>query len=333
MMLSSSLSLQTATRRLVTLALRSSRHHHPRPWHQYASVCQFSTMSLIKELRAASGAPIVDCKKALSNSDNDLKAALDWLREHGAAKVSSKVADREAREGLVAIALTAQHKAASLVAVSSETDFAGRSQTFVDLVEFCAQAALLQTNDTTAEPLVQVLQNDSTVESAMSDAMVAIRENLSLSHATKVTASPEGGVVVGYVHGRILPSQAGTAAALVSLAPLDNNNNKDTDKMLETGKKLAMHIVAAKPQYLDSTSIPDDIVEAERDLLAKQIADSGKPPAIVQKIVNGRLHKFYATTCLLQQSHMIEEGNPQIQKHLTSMGMKLLHYELLSVVN
>ena len=175
------------------------------------------------------------------------------------------------------------------------------------------------------------METNDSVGQAIKEAMVSIRENLSLRHATKVTAPP-GGVVVGYVHGRILPSSAGTAAAVVSLAPLENNT-VDRSILLETGKKLAMHIVAAKPQYLDANSVPQEVVDAERDILSKQIADSGKPPEIVQKIVTGRLQKFYATICLLQQSHMIEEGNPVIQKHLKSLGMQLHQFELISVGN
>lgn len=290
-------------------------------------------MDLIKDLRAASGAPIVDCKKALANSNNDLKAALDWLREHGAAKVSSKVGDRTAEEGLVGVMVSGDQKSASLVHVASETDFAGRSSTFVDLVTYCAGATLDAKSSTgvldTAD-LAKAKYDSKTVEEALKEAIVAIRENLSLSYAARIEAE-EGGVVVGYVHGRVLPSQAGTAAALLDLAPLDGSKTMDEETMQEIGKKLAMHIVAAKPQYKDMESVPADVVEAERDILTKQIGDSKKPPEIIQKIVDGRMRKFYETTCLLEQAHMIEDDNPKIGKYLEKLGLRMNNYYLISV--
>jgi len=300
-------------------------------------VRSFSTMDLIKELRTASGAPIVDCKKALAASDNDSKAALDWLREHGAAKVSSKVADREAKEGLVGVAISDDNKSASLVHVASETDSAGRSETFVDLVTYCANAALQQEQTgggaIDVATLLQAKHDDGgkTVEQAIKDATVAIRENLSLSYAARLSAEDEG-VVVGYVHGRILPSNAGTAAALVDIAPLDGTSIIPKEELLEIGKMLAMHIVAAKPEYLDVDSVPEEVVQAEKDILMKQIAmESNKPPEIVEKIVIGRLRKYFERTCLMEQKHLIEDENPQIGKFLQEKGLKLNSYQLLSV--
>lgn len=291
-------------------------------------------MDLIKDLRATSGAPIVDCKKALANSNNDLKLALVWLREQGAAKVSSKVGDREAKDGLVGVKISDNNKAASLVQVASETDFAGRSSTFVDLVTFCADAAL-EAKDASGlldvADLLKAEHDSKTVEEAVNEAIVSIRENLSLSVAVRLEAE-EAGVVVGYVHGRVLPSQAGTAAALLDLAPIDGNHQSfDEETLLDIGKKLAMHIVAAKPQYQNIQGVPQDAVEAERELLEKQIGDSKKPPEIVKKIVEGRLRKFYESICLLEQSHMIEEGNPKIGKHLQDLGVRLNTFHLVSV--
>ena len=191
-----------------------------------AAACCFSTMQLIKDLRAKSGAPIVDCKKALAHSDNDMQAALTWLREHGAAKVSSKTADREASEGLVGLSLSDDDKKASLVLVKSETDFAGRSDAFSQLVTFCADAALEQLSwkngKIAAAELLALTHNSKTVQTALDEAKVAIRENLQLGHiwSWSTPADKKGGVLVGYVHGKISPSiNAGTAAALVDLSP------------------------------------------------------------------------------------------------------------------
>jgi elongation factor Ts len=276
----------------------------------------------------------VDCKKALANSNNDLNAALDWLREHGAAKVSSKVGDREAKEGLVGLTISNDHKSASLVQVSSETDFAGRSEAFVHLVSFCADAAL-QKKDINgavqASDLLSATRDSKTVQEAMDEAKVAIRENLQLGNILSLSAQ-DNGVLVGYVHGRVLPSNAGTAAAIVDLSPDDDGKKSvGQDLLLETGKKLAMHIVAAKPQYLNPESVPTDILEGEKNILKKQLEDSKKPPEIFEKIVSGKIRKFYETVCLTEQAHMIEEDNPKISKNLKDLGIKLNRFEILSI--
>ena len=292
-----------------------------------------STMELIKNLRASSGAPIVDCKKALKETDNDVDAALDWLRAHGAAKVSSKVGDREAREGLVGLSVSPDSQTAAMVYVASETDFAGRSETFVDLVTHCAEAAhasAAKKGDATVEDILKAEHNSKTVEAAISEAMIAIRENLSLASATTFQAV-DGGVVVGYVHGRILPSQAGSAAAVVDLAPLDANTSVKKDKMIETGKMLAMHIVAAKPQFMVPADVPQELVDAETEILMQQTSGTNKPPEIVEKIVQGRLRKYYESICLTEQAHMIEEDNPKIGKYLKGLGLRLNRFSLVSV--
>lgn len=305
-------------------------------------------MELIKNLRTASGAPIVDCKKALAQTDNDLQAALDWLREHGAAKVSSKVGDREASEGLVGFHVSDDSSAAALVHVASETDFAGRSDTFCELVEACAEAALQQQQQSSSSSSTdgvlsvadvlkltvtqQSTNEEKTIEKLFTEAVVAIRENLSLTQATSFASTSSDGVVAGYVHGRVLPSNAGRAAAMVELSPIDTASTAvDKDTMLEVGKLLAMHIVAAKPKYLNPDSVPADILEEERSMLTKQMADTKKPPEIMEKIVNGRLRKFYESICLVEQNHMIEEGNPKIGKHLESLGLQLHRYALVSI--
>lgn len=292
-----------------------------------------STMELIKNLRSSSGAPIVDCKKALKETDNDVDAALDWLRAHGAAKVSSKVGDRDALEGLVGLSVSPDSQTAAMVYVASETDFAGRSETFVDLVTFCAEAAhssAAKNGTSSVEDILKTEHNSKTVEAAISDAMIAIRENLSLASATTFQAE-DGGVIVGYVHGRILPSHAGSAAAVVDLAPLDTNTHVDKESMIETGKMLAMHIVAAKPQFLVPADVPEKLVNAETDILMQQTSGTNKPPEIVEKIVQGRLRKYYEAICLNEQAHMIEEGNPKISKYLKGLGLRLNRFSLVTV--
>lgn len=213
-----------------------------------------------------SGAPIVDCKKALTDSEGDLEKAMDWLRQHGAAKAASKVSGREAVEGLVACQVSEDGKTASIVKVSSETDFAGRSSSFVKLVTHVAGATLSSDKDGAIEAdTLKGLQYESkSVQTALEEAIVAIRENLGLTSATKLSTAD--GMLVQYVHRRVDGSIAGMSAAVVELV-----GDADPATIQEAGRKLAMHIVAAKPKYLDAAGVPADVVAKERDMLLSQV--------------------------------------------------------------
>lgn len=229
------------------------------------SFADFSMLQL-KDLRAASGAPIVDCKKALVETSGNIEDAMDWLRQHGAAKAAQKVSGREAEEGLVACKVTADGKSASLVKVSSETDFAGKSQAFVDFVHHVADAALSSDQEGPLDSeAVLALQSDSKpVKTALEEAIVAIRENLGISSAFKMTS--EDGMLVSYVHGKVSDNaSAGSSAAIVELA--GKLVEEDPQATMDIGKKLAMHIVASKPAYLTVEDIPEEILEKERAIL------------------------------------------------------------------
>ena len=233
------------------------------------------TMDQLKDLRARSGAPIVDCKKALNDSEGDLDKAMDWLRQHGAAKASSKVSGRDATEGLVACKVDPSGKTASLVLVSSETDFAGRSPAFVDLITHVADAALLAGNDSSGslhdnQDALMALEADSkSIKTALEEAIVAIRENLGIKSAIRFHVDDDSNsILVGYVHGRVDGSNAGSAAAIVEIA---GSADASTELMQEVGKKLAMHVVAAKPEYLDPEGVPAEAIEKERSILESQV--------------------------------------------------------------
>lgn len=254
------------------LVLRSSRVAMPRTPQFVGSTRCFADFSMaqIKELRATSGAPIVDCKKALGETNGNVEEAMDWLRQHGAAKTAKKVSGRDATEGLVACTISPDGKSASLVKVSSETDFAGKSQAFVDFVEHVANATLSSESAGSLESdHVLGLESDSkSVQTALEEAIVAIRENLGVSKALKLTTSDDNFMWVSYVHGRMGPdSSAGSAAAIVELG----GTGVDSAVIAEAGKKLAMHIVAAKPSYLTPDDIPADEIERERSILQGQV--------------------------------------------------------------
>ena len=229
------------------------------------------SMSQLKDLRAMSGAPIVDCKKALTETSGDIEQAMDWLRQHGAAKASQKVSGRDADEGLVSCTVSEDGKSASIVKVASETDFAGKSPAFVEFVTHVADATLKSSASGSLEPetVLSLESGSKSVQTALEEAIVAIRENLGVASAMKMTT--DNGMLVAYVHGRVDGSNAGSAAAVVELV----GDKLDADAIAENGKKLAMHIVAAKPSYLDPDSVPNDIVEKEKAVLLGQVSSSG----------------------------------------------------------
>lgn len=229
-------------------------------------------MSQVKELRNTSGAPIVDCKKALTETGGDIEKSLDWLRQHGTAKASKKLGDREAEEGLVACAVSEDGKSASIVKVSSETDFAGKSDAFVGLAchVACATMSSSAYGDLDPESTVLGLEFDSkSVQTALEEAIVAIRENLGVKKAVKLTTGDDG-LLVAYVHGKADgSSDAGLAAAVVEISGTGVEANIEMAN--NVGKKLAMHIVAAKPAYLSTECIPEDVIEKEKEILKSQV--------------------------------------------------------------
>jgi elongation factor Ts len=290
-------------------------------------------MQLIKDLRSQSGAPISECKKALeATSDGSIEEAMDWLRQHGAAKASAKAQGREAAEGLVGLKVAGDGSAAAIIRISSETDFASRSAAFVNLVTHAVDATLAQTNVqgiVEQDVLLSSEYNGKSVKDALDEAVVAIRENLGVSSAMRLGS--DQGRFVGYVHGRVEGSPVvGTAASVVHV--VGKNKSDVPDEVLkDAGKKLAMHVVAAKPQYLTPDDVPEDVIAKEKDILMQQMADSGKPADILEKIVDGRMRKFYEGVCLTEQPHMVEEKNPKVSKVLDTLGIQVTQFELKSI--
>jgi elongation factor Ts len=279
----------------------------------------------------------VDCKKALQTTNNDLNAALDWLREHGAAKTSSKVQGRETTEGLIAIQISDNNTVASIVRVSSETDFAGRSSKFVSFVSDVAAAIanVDATGRVDSNDILNATTNGKTVKDQLDEVIVAIRENISVSDAIKLSASSDSkSILVGYVHNKIDTSiEAGTAAAILEISP--TKEGISTVELQTVGKKLAMHIVAAKPQYMTPDDVPDEEVQKEKDILTKQIvgdaANKTKSPEMIEKIVQGKLRKYYQAVCLLEQGHMLEDKNPKVESVLKESGIEVKQFTALSI--
>eukprot|EP00577_Skeletonema_sp_RCC1716_P016375 CAMPEP_0113428142 /NCGR_PEP_ID=MMETSP0013_2-20120614/31705_1 /TAXON_ID=2843 ORGANISM="Skeletonema costatum, Strain 1716" /NCGR_SAMPLE_ID=MMETSP0013_2 /ASSEMBLY_ACC=CAM_ASM_000158 /LENGTH=346 /DNA_ID=CAMNT_0000316671 /DNA_START=56 /DNA_END=1093 /DNA_ORIENTATION=- /assembly_acc=CAM_ASM_000158 len=290
----------------------------------FSTAAKPSTAQLVKQLREMTGAPMMECKKALSTPevDHDLEKAQEWLRKYGSAKASSKVAGREALEGLVGVKIEGDR--ASIVQVKSETDFASRSETFSTFVQEIADAATAgEVNGDVDIGAFMASAKDSkgqVLSETLNDAILAIRENIQVDSMVIMKASSDKSVLAGYVHGRAPNSTCGSAAAVVEL---EVTSDAGSGKAEEAAKKLAMHVVAAKPSYLNPESVPEDVVNKEKEILLEKMTGTNKPPEIMEKIIAGQMRKFYEGICLTEQSHMVEEGNPKVSKAMKSLGLEV----------
>ena len=262
------------------------------------------TAALVKELREKSGVGMMDCKKALTENGGDLEASMDWLRAKGLSKAAKK-ADRIAAEGLIAVALKPQGKGmiGAVVELNAETDFVSRNDLFQAAARKTAQAAL-GVDSLTAKPdqdvsaLTDATHHDGEVVSAAITNLIAtIGENMVLRRAARFDV-PEG-VVASYVHNAIAPD-LGRIGVLVAL-----NSSADQAKLTELGRKIGMHIAATQPQSLSTDDLDPAAVERERAIFSEQAAQSGKPANVVEKMVEGRIRKFYEEVVLLKQAFVM----------------------------
>ena len=250
------------------------------------------TAKLVKELRDKTSAGMMDCKKALSESNGDMEAAIDWLRTKGIAKADKK-AGRVAAEGLVAVAT--QGTTGVLVEVNSETDFVSRNEGFQTAVAQIASTALSVDN---TEALRDAQIDGKTVTTFLTDLVAKIGENMSLRRMEKLSVS--SGVVEGYIHNSAAPGM-GRIGVLVAL-----ESTGDTDKLNALAKKIAMHIAATSPLALTTDDLDQDLVAKERKALKDEAIESGKPEAIVDKMVEGRMVKFFKESVLMTQMFVMD---------------------------
>jgi elongation factor Ts len=254
------------------------------------------TAAAVKELRERSGAGMMDCKSALVESKGDMDAALDFLRTKGLAAAAKK-AGRAASEGL--IGLKTNGTAGAIVEVNSETDFVARNETFQAFVADVAAIALDVGGDFDKLKAAPYPDTGRTVEEETVQLVATIGENISLRRAAGVQTIGNG-IVADYIHNKVTPDlgKIGVLVALQSDAP--------ADKLAGIGKNLAMHICSADPQSIDIASVDPATLERERKILADQARESGKPDEIVEKMVEGRLRKYYEETVLLEQVYVLD---------------------------
>jgi len=256
------------------------------------------TAALVKDLREKTGAGMMDCKKALTETGGDLEGAIDWLRKKGLAAAAKK-AGRVAAEGLVGV--VTDGKRGAVVEVNSETDFVARNDAFQDFVSTVARLALDAGGDLDKLSGASYPGTGNTVAERLTELIAKIGENLNLRRTGYLEVS--SGVVASYVHNQAAPG-LGKIGALVAL-----DSSGDRAKLDALGKQLAMHVAAAAPQAIDSAGVDASALVRERNVLAEQARASGKAEEIIAKMVEGRLRKFYEEVCLLEQTYVIDGEN------------------------
>ncbi len=266
------------------------------------------TAALVKELREKSGAGMMDCKRALSETGGDLEAAIDWLRKKGLAAAAKK-SGRLAAEGLVGIASAPRR--AAMVEVNSETDFVARNERFQAFVEEVAKAALLVGEDLDAIKAAPYPGADRSVGEQLTHMVATIGENISIRRARVLGI--ERGAVATYVHQAVRPG-LGRIGVLVALEAPD-----ELEGLELLGRQVGMHVAASRPEAVDIAGVDPAALEREKAILAAQARESGKPDAIIEKMVEGRIRKYYEEVVLLEQV-WVHDGESRVRAVLKKAG-------------
>ena len=267
--------------------------------------------SMVKELREKSGAGMMDCKKALIETDGRLEDAVDWLRKQGLSAVAKK-SNRVAAEGLIGI--TIKDNSGAMIEINSETDFVARNELFQNFVKTCSELVLSSKND------IDVLQNlpfpnaNRSVNEELINNIATIGENMNIRRAEYLEVSK--GVLISYVHNSVAEG-LGRLGVLVALETGVQNND-----IKEIGKQIAMHIAATSPKSLNIEDLDPEVVERERQVLIDQAMSSGKPKEIAEKMVQGRMHKFFQEVVLNEQVSVID-GETKIKDLIKRTSLEL----------
>lgn len=265
------------------------------------------TAAIVKELREKTGAGMMDCKKVLTETDGDIEKAIELLRERGISKAAKK-SDRIAAEGVVAAYVSEDGKIGSVVEVNSETDFVGKNEEFRTFVADVAEQ-IAKENPADVNALLEqksIKDSSKTVSEVLTEKIATIGEKLTIRRFERFEST---GLVEKYIHGD------GKIGVLVEL------ENGDS----ELAKDICMQIAAAKPEYLDRESVPADRVEKEMEILKVQAMNEGKPAEIAEKMVQGRIGKFYGEICLVEQP-FVKDPDMKVAKLVESKGAKIIRF-------
>ena len=267
----------------------------------------------IKELREKSGAGMMDCKKALTETDGNMEEAIDWLRKQGLSAVAKK-SGRVAAEGLIGV--TINNNSGAMVEINSETDFVARNELFQNFVKTCSTLVLSTKNDIEALQELPFPNSDRTVNQELANNIATIGENMNIRRVEFLEVSE--GILVSYVHNNVADG-LGRLGVLVALESKAEKNN-----LLETGKQVAMHIAATSPKSLNVEDLDPQIVEREREVLIDQAMASGKPKEIAEKMVQGRMNKFYQEVVLNEQVSVVD-GETKIKDLIKKLSSDINH--------
>ena len=269
------------------------------------------TAALVKELREKSGAGMMDCKRALTESGGDLEVAVDWLRKKGLSAAAKK-SGRVAAEGLVGVASSGTR--AAMVEVNAETDFVARNETFQATVEAVAKVALEVGEDVEAIRAAPFPGTGRTVAEELTHLVATIGENMTVRRA-RVLSVPSG-VVATYVHNALKPG-LGKIGVLVAV-----ESSSELEALETLGRQVGMHVAAARPEALDTSAVDPAALERERAVLTEQARVSGKPDAIIEKMVDGRIRKYYEEVVLLEQV-WVHDGESRVKAVVKKAGATL----------
>lgn len=263
--------------------------------------------NLVKELREKTGAGMMDCKKVLTETEGDMEKAIELLRERGIAKAAKK-SDRIAAEGIVDAYVTENGKIGAVVEINSETDFVAKNEEFKAFVAEIAKQVATQNPKTVEELLEQksIIDTSKTVKEVLTGKIATIGENISIRRFERFEST---GLVEKYIHGE------GKIGVLVEV---ENGT-------IELAKDICMQIAAAKPEYLNREAVPAQRVEKEMEILKAQAMNEGKPAEIAEKMVQGRIGKFYSEICLIEQP-FVKDPDITIQKLLETKGAKIVRF-------
>ena len=265
------------------------------------------TASLVKELREKTGAGMMDCKKVLTETDGDMEKAAELLRERGIAKAAKK-SSRIAAEGLVVAYVSDDKKTGAVVEVNAETDFVAKNEEFKTFANDVAEQVVKENPANVEELLSQkwIKDTSKTVSEVLTDKIATIGENMSIRRFVRFTSN---GLVEKYIHGE------GKIGVLVSMEGGDE----------EVAKDICMQIAAARPEYLDETAVPEERVAKEMEILKAQAMNEGKPAEIAEKMVKGRINKFYGEICLVDQP-FVKDPNIKVSDLLSSKNAKVIEF-------
>ena len=271
------------------------------------------TTALIKELRERTGAGMLDCKKALQENGGDIEKAIDWLREKGIAKAAKK-SGRVAAEGLVFAAVSEDRKKGAILEFNSETDFVAKNDEFKSFGEKLVDLTL--NHDLTSEDELKAIEFEGkTVETHLTELIAKIGENMSLRRLAVVVA--KDGFVQTYSH------LGGKLGVIVEMS------GEPTEKNLEKAKNIAMHVAAMDPKYLSEEEVTASDLEHEKEIARKQLEEEGKPANIIEKILIGKMHKFYEENCLVDQIYVRAENKETVKQY--AGDIKVLSFERFKV--